>query len=231
MFTCHCQSQQAWCILGRFSRCAESRVWREVLSPTRSLRNCQGHVPHLGNEYSFFYVLNAQDMGAATSTADLLVVAAEAGDVPKIEALITGGAVVNNEGRSPGWGIRLPLWAAVAREHYDAAVVLLSHGADPNGDRVMNAGARCSSAEVLQLLIDAGADVNAESDHLLPVFWADIGYNEAKMQVLLSQPSLDLGRTSNGKTPQQFARSLGGELYASMIDAEVRGRHKPVCVA
>ena len=41
-------------------------------------------------------------------------------------------------------------------------VWLLTHGADPNGDRVMWNGAFYRTAATLQLLIDAGGDVNGE---------------------------------------------------------------------
>ena len=50
----------------------------------------------------------------------------------------------------------------------DVVVWLLSHGADPNGPFVMFNGARWSSITMLQLLIDAGGDVNRNSSEMPP---------------------------------------------------------------
>ena len=69
-------------------------------------------------------------------------------------------------------------------------VWLLSLGADPNGDEVMYYGARGSTADILQPLIDAGGDVNRKSRGE-PLLHAVHGSSEDNVRVLLGQPSLD----------------------------------------
>ena len=111
--------------------------------------------------------------GASPSLADRLVTACDEGDLPSAKAAVADGASVNEEGRTPGWRRPvLPLAASVARKHHDVVVWLLSHGADPNGVDVMFYGARNSTTAILQLLIDAGGDVNRKSSGDPPLFAA-----------------------------------------------------------
>ena len=100
---------------------------------------------------------------ASDSLADRLVAACFYGDLPSVKAAIADGASVEKWGRSPRRGAYvLPLAAAVDQRRHDVVVWLLSHGADPNGDRVMQCGAGDTTAAVLQLLVDAGGSVNRE---------------------------------------------------------------------
>ena len=122
----------------------------------------------------------------------------------------------------------LPLEAAVDNKHHDVVVWLLSHGADSNGDNVMYFGARHSTAAILQLLIDAGGDVNRGSSNALPLFSAVEGYHgEDRVRVLLAQPSLDLTIKYGGKIPEQVARDQGTPALADMIAQEVSRRGFP----
>ena len=135
------------------------------------------------------------------------------------------GPMGNGDG-GPGWdSTGLPLAAAVAHQHRAVVVILLSHGADPNGSGVMGHGAYDSTTEILQLLVDAGGDVNRKSGWRPPIFGAidtPAGDVAGKVRVLLSQPSLDLTITDGGKTAEQYARERGKTVIASMIAAEVR---------
>ena len=101
--------------------------------------------------------------GASPSLADRLAMACYKGDLPSAKAAVADGASVNEKGRALGWGVDLPLVPAVDQRHHDVVVWLLSHGADPNGEGVMWYGAWYSTAAILQLLIDAGGDVNRAS--------------------------------------------------------------------
>ena len=149
--------------------------------------------------------------------------ACENGDLPSVKAAVAAGASVN-EGRVPGWGTILPLAAAVGRKHHDVVVWLLSHGADPNGDGVMNVGAYESTAVTLQLLIDAGGDVNRESLEMPPLCAAVIGNSsEGNERVLLAQPSLDFTIEYDGNSPEQWARDIYRPALAELIAQEVRG--------
>ena len=152
--------------------------------------------------------------GAPPSPADRLVAACYNGDLLAAEAAIADGAAVNEKGKPPsyirGWSSTwLPLKAAVVNDHLDVVVWLLSHGGDPNGDAVMSCAARDSTTDILQLLIDAGGDVNRRSDRELPLFAALYGQREDNFPVLLAQPSLDLTVTNDGRTPEQYAFTYG----------------------
>ena len=169
---------------------------------------------------------------AALSPGDRLVLACYNGDLLSAAAAIAEGASVNEPGKAPRWhGTVLPLAAVVRRRLHDVAVWLLSHGADPNGDEVMFHGAYRSTAAILQLLIDAGGDVNRLSGSRPPLFWAVwCGNRKDKVRVLLAQPSLDL--TINlyaGKTLEQHARARGKPALADTIAQEVSGRGFSFC--
>ena len=104
----------------------------------------------------------------------------------------------------------------------DFVVWLLSHGADPNGDSVMHYAAWSFTAAVLQLLIDAGGDVNRYSGFQRPLFLA-VHFNcENHLRVLLAHPYLDLAVTCDDRTPEQYAHHFGKPALADMIAQEVR---------
>ena len=160
----------------------------------------------------------------ASSLADRLVTACYNGDLPSAKAAVAGGASVNEKGTPPGWDATvLPLQAAVFSNHHDVVVWLLSHGADPNGDIVMCDGAVSRTIGILQLLIDAGGDVNRTSNGLPPLFWAVDRNREDNVRVLLAQPSLGFAITYYGKTPERYAHDYGYSAVADMIAQEVSG--------
>ena len=98
---------------------------------------------------------------------DQLVTACSRGDILTVASLIEIGASANDTGTTPRGGTVLPLVAAVLKCHYSVAALMLSRGADPNGFDVMYVGTYYSSPEILQLLIDAGGDVNKGVGELL----------------------------------------------------------------
>ena len=167
--------------------------------------------------------------GASPSLADRLVTACDTGDIPSVAAAVADGASVNEKGKDLFGTPWLPLTAAVAERHHDVAVCLLSHGADPNGDKVMDYGAYNSTAATLQLLIDAGGDVNRESNLEHPLFAAADGdHSEDNVRMMLAQPSLDLTVTYDGKTPVQYVRDKGEPALADLIAQEVSGKGPPI---
>ena len=163
------------------------------------------------------------------SLADRLVTACYCGYLPSIKAAIADGASVNEEGTVRHLGLRqLPLVAAMKRKHqlhHDAVVSrwLLSHGADPNGNGVMYSGASDSTTGMLQLLVDAGGDVNRESGGAPPLFTAVHGNRDDSVRVLLAEPSTHLTVTFDGKTPEQYAHERDSAIVADMITQEVSG--------
>ena len=122
-------------------------------------------------------------------------------------------------------GICSPLAAAVIHKRLDVLVWLLSRGADPNREDVVMTAAIYSTADILQLLIDAGSDVNWEWDGA-PLLMYILTSRSALMslRVLLAQPSLTLtSKLNRGKTPEQYPRDIGRPDLADMIAQEVSG--------
>ena len=162
--------------------------------------------------------------GASPSLADRLMTACANGDLPSAKVAVADGASVNEKGKNQYGVTFLPLEAAALNKHrdHDVVVLLLSHGADPNGDGVMSWGAYVSTTAILQLLIDAGGDVNRKSSGEPPLFPAVRSYNSKdNVRVLLAQPSLDFTIKYNGKTPEQYALDNGKPAVADMIAQEV----------
>ena len=145
------------------------------------------------------------------------------GDLPSAKAAVADGASVNEKGMVPAFGgTYLPLAAAVASKQRGVVVWLLSHGADPDGDGVMWYAAITSSADNLQLLLDAGGDVNRKSSGEPPLFAAVRWNKRDNVRVLLAQPCLDFTTTSyEDKAPEQYAHDNGKPAVADMIAQEV----------
>ena len=163
--------------------------------------------------------------------ADLLVGACWYGELRSAKAAVADGADVNEEGTASSWLGLLPLAAAVRKKRDDVVVWLLSHGADPNGDKVLYHALQYSTVAILQLLIDAGGDVNREVGgwQQLPLFLAVESFrSEDYVRVLLAQPSLDFTiKSYDGDTPEQYARALDEPALAGMIAQEVSGKGLP----
>ena len=116
--------------------------------------------------YMLFLVLlltSCQSVAAADLNKELSL-AAQKGDVEKVKALIVSGADVN----SRSWdGEHTPLMFAVYYSYYEIAKILIEAGADVNAahsiDHTVLYHALESSrlhAEVIQLLLDAGVNMN-----------------------------------------------------------------------
>ena len=153
-------------------------------------------------------------------------------------ATVADGASVNERGRVPGWVFEgLPLTAALFNTGSGRAgqvvVWLLAHGADPNGAEVMWHVANEGVADILQLLIDAGGDVNRESIGEVPLRAAVHIFHrsEDNVRVLLAQPSLDFTlKSHDGRTPEQYARDTGELVHADMMATEVSEKGVPCVV-
>ena len=161
----------------------------------------------------------------ALSLADRLATACSKGDLVSAQAAVADGASVNEKGAVSGWRSAAPLEAATFSGRRDAVAWLLSLNADPNAPSVMCYGVTYSSPEVLQLLIDAGGDVNRESGGFTPLFKAALHDKRDHARLLLALPSLDLTVTSAGKTAEQFASDNGKAVLAEMIAQEVNRGH------
>ena len=82
-------------------------------------------------------------------------------------------------------------------------------------------GAVSSAADILQLLIDAGGDVNKSSWGCLPLHSALYNGRDDNVRVLLAQPSLELNVKYDNKSPEAYARSEGKSALADMVALEV----------
>ena len=114
----------------------------------------------------------------------------------------------------------LPLAAAVSSRDRDVVVWLLSLGADPNGDHVMYYCACDSTTDIMQLLIDAGGDVNGT------LIGAVDQYDADNVRVLAAQPIVDAAVKYGGATTGQRARSRSSRAGVAAIAEEVSS----VCV-
>ena len=165
-------------------------------------------------------------MSTSLSLSDRLVVACANGDLPTAKALIADGASVNDEGEDADGSAWVPLVAAVRSLQYDLVVMLLSHGADPNGAYVMHYGVISGTPDILHLLISAGGDVNRGSRGLPCVFalFAPLSSVDvrANARVLLAEPSLCLVTRFGNKTIAQEARKCLLPGLADVIADEVR---------
>ena len=174
--------------------------------------------------------------GVSSVEMDKLVQACQDGSAAKVAAALEAGAAVNDLGFDLNGRLSTPLRAAVFFKDPDVVAVLLSRGGDPNGDNVMHSGVVNGTPVILQQLLDAGGDVNADvSGVTLPprrlVFVAAASADEAVVRVLLSHPTLDLSVTMEGKTAEECAREWGRTAVADMIHDEVRPRLRVGTVA
>ena len=159
----------------------------------------------------------------APTLADQLVIACSNEDVEAAEELILGGANPNHAGMVPGWSPDvLPLYAAVYLDHYDLIVMLLAHGADPGLDNAMYARACFAQEPTLELLFDVGGDVNQTYSGRPPLFWAILVGSTENVDLILDHQGLDLTTKWEGKTAEQYARSLNKPNIAIQIAKEVR---------
>jgi len=178
---------------------------------------------------TYFYVFERYSfthaMSLFLSPSGRLATACSNGDILSAKAAIADGASVNDKARPLGWVVSMvPLCAAVYRRHVSVVIMLLYHGADPNGDEVMWWGA-LTAPEILQLLIDAGGDVNRNSAGRPPLFTAARTFcGDATVRVLLRHPSLDLTAKHFCKTAEQFARDNHSTALADMIAHEAARR-------
>ena len=106
--------------------------------------------------------------------------AAYNGEIEKVKALIESGADVN-AWSNLGLGNHTPLMFAVYKGHFEVAKILIEAGADVNAvhspDHTVLYHALESyqlSAEVIQLLVDSGVNMNPN-----PLFWAVQSLNTA----------------------------------------------------
>ena len=130
------------------------------------------------------------------------------GDLSSARAAVADGASVNKGAYIPHAPFATPL-APAAIVSRDVTAFLLAQGADPNGHGVMCTSAGHGGADALQLLIDAGGDVNWDSVGQAPVVSAIGLDNVSTVRVLLAQPSLDVTVKYDHDSLNDLARRRG----------------------
>jgi ankyrin repeat protein len=147
-------------------------------------------------------------------------------------AVVTRGIPVN--GRHSDWGVTALQWA-VQWKRCGLVVALLAAGADANvknlgGHTSVLLGASDSTADILQLLLDGGGNVNEVSisgqSPLIALVRTNNGKAAARLQVLLACPELDLDVDYKGKTAEQWAVHARHVELASAIAEERAGRER-----
>ena len=163
-----------------------------------------------------------------------LVSACRDNDLPSAQAAIADGASINDweEQKPAGVSVPGPLKTAVMSKQRDLVAFLLSHGADPNRSDVMYCSVRESTPDILQLLIDAGGDVNQKFGVAQrPLLFSAVLVNDSEsvpgtaadfVRVLLAEPSLDLDAKLDDKTPEMCAFDAGKPALGDLIAHEVK---------
>jgi ankyrin repeat protein len=143
-----------------------------------------------------------------------------------VTAAVAKGIPVN--GRHSKWGCTALHWA-VCLERCDVVVALLAAGADPNvkdpdGRTSVREGAKWSTADILQLLIDSGGNVNEPPNNgctpLIALVRLGDGDAATRLEVLLACIELDLDVEYEGKTAEEWAVHMCHVELASAIAQE-----------
>ena len=164
---------------------------------------------------------------AGVALQERLVAACTHSSFLEVVTALADGASVNTAARRHDGVVCTPLRAALHSIHTPLPLVvhLLARGADVNGPGVMWAGAMSCSRDVLQLLIDAGGSVNAPSLDELPLHIAVVGWQDGwleRIELLLSQPSVDVIGVADGRSIERRAWTRGASKQVVMLRAEVR---------
>jgi ankyrin repeat protein len=138
------------------------------------------------------------------------------GDKAGVSSLIASGENVNvNEPDSAG---ETPLHYASIRGHSEVAVILISHGADPNiksdrGVTPLHDAAKHGKLDTVTCLVDSNADIEAKdiSNNKIPLHYAVESGNVRIVNKLLEKnPAAQINALSkDGITPLHLASSRG----------------------
>ena len=144
------------------------------------------------------------------------------GDLQSVEAAVAEGASVNDKGIAPGYlNPILPLSTAVTSRRDAVVVWLLSHGADATGGGLVRDATCSGTVSALQLLLDAGADVNGASDERPPLCCAP-NTKADHVRVLVTQPLFDFTRTYRGFTAVEYVCNHMWPAVSDIVVQEVR---------
>jgi serine/threonine-protein phosphatase 6 regulatory ankyrin repeat subunit B len=160
----------------------------------------------------------ADPNGSAPDGSPLIVSAL--GDAPMLKALLEGGADPN---RLDGGG-NSPLLGAVMQGAQPAVELLLAYKADPNVGRPQNQwtplqeAAERGSKDIAEVLLKAGADVNAKSKNgWTPLLIAVSREQREVAELLLANHADPNAKSDIGQTPLHIAVNSGQRELAELL--------------
>jgi ankyrin repeat protein len=171
------------------------------------------------------------DPNGSTADGYPLIVSAM-GDAPMLKALLEGGADPNR----PDLGGMPPLMYAVTQGPQPAVELLLAYKADPNigrpqyGWTPLLEAAQRDSKGIAEVLLKAGADVNAKADDgWTPLHMAVSRKQREVAELLLANHANPNAKMKDGQTPLHFAvqsgqRELAELLLANKADPNERNK-------
>jgi ankyrin repeat protein len=148
------------------------------------------------------------------------------GDLETVQRLVNGDRALVNAFAADGF---YPLGLAAYFGHPAIVGFLLKNGADVrlaarNGQKVtaLHAGASRGGAEIVKMLLEAGADPNVTQERgFVPLHSAAANGNVAIVELLLKHGARADAKSDDGKTPADVAAEGGHKDLAEML----RKRH------
>ena len=144
------------------------------------------------------------------------------GDFETVQRLLNGDRALVNVLAADGF---YPLGLAAYFGHSAIVEFLLKNGADVklaarNAQKVtaLHAGASRGGAEIVKMLLEAGADPNVEQERgFVPLHSAAANGNVAVVELLLNHGARANAKADDGKTPVDMAAEQGHEDLADML--------------
>jgi ankyrin repeat protein len=144
------------------------------------------------------------------------------GDFETVRRLVNGDRALVNAFAADGF---YPLGLAAYFGHPAIVEFLLKNGADVklaarNAQKVtaLHAGASRGGAEIVKLLLEAGADPSAKQERgFVPLHSAAANGNAAVVELLLKHGARAHAKADDGKTPGDMAAEGGHEDLAEML--------------
>jgi ankyrin repeat protein len=144
------------------------------------------------------------------------------GDLETVRKLVGGDQACVNAFATDGF---YPLGLAAFFGHRGIVEFLLKNGADPslaarNAQKVtaLHAGASRGDAEIVKMLLEAGADANArQHGGFVPLHSAAANGNAPVVELLLLHGALADAKTDGGKTPADLATERGHQDLAEKL--------------
>jgi ankyrin repeat protein len=153
--------------------------------------------------------------------------AAKAGDLGKVEAVLTTGASVNavdEKGLSPiGLAGLTPLGLAAAYGHRKVSEFLLDRGGsisvkDGLGATPLHLAAEYGHTDVVSLLLNHGAEIDARDIMgATPLQWAALRGNKKALTLLIARGAVVNAQSSSGKTALHLAATAGQSEIAALL--------------